>query len=855
MDPLYFKDCALLPSSGDNAAIATRDIPAGSTLLLDRNEMAVPFTVLEGHRFAVRTLRQGELLLSWGLPFGRTLREIPAGEYLANSKMLGALTQRQLSITLPARPNFEDYRLPLSISEEQFSPCEQVPLHANRGTFQGYLRVGRGVGTRNYVLLLGTSGHTGPFVTTLAAQLQNLLPGYPQVTGIVPVAHTEGAGPFPGNNHSLVLRTLAGFVLNPNVAAVLAVDLGGEPINNRALQAALEAHPLGKYRPEMRYFSRSGSFAQAAAQALPLVRELLEIANGCTRTIQPLAGLKVGLQCGGSDAFSGVSGNPLLGWMSRELVSHGGSASLAETDELIGAESYVLARVRNDEVAKEFLRKIDRFQEIAGWHGHSAEGNPSGGNMLRGLYNIAIKSIGAAMKKAPDVRIDFVTEYGEAMIDPGFYFMDSPGNDLESIAGQVAAGCNMILFATGNGSITNFPFVPTIKVMTTTRRFQLLSRDMDFNAGRYQDGESFEKLGLEAFNYMVDVAGGKLSVGEKAKHSQVQIWREWRQRGQPAQLNLTEPDGKPIPIKGNEELDLRRLINARSASLGLIVPTSLCSGQIAGRIASRLNQFAGGEVSRFITVPHTEGCGVSGGHSETLLLRILTGVLTHPYIRRGLLLEHGCEKTHNDALRNFLTAERIDPSRYGFASIQLDGGIERVEEKVVSWFAGNHPDGTGEVAVPLRIAVYSQRRLSGDSQSLMALIHSVMRSGGSVIVPQHPTVFLHSLERLFSVPLQPTLPFAGQIREEGLHVMECPTETSAEILTGLAAAGAQIIVTLEGENVLTTPIVPVIPVGESGSGQDWVVRAGEELRRFLAATSNAPEMQFQVTRGLTGFSL
>jgi altronate dehydratase len=162
--------------------------------------------------------------------------------------------------------------------------------------------------------------------------------------------------------------------------------------------------------------------------------------NAAGRTEEPLSELRIGLQCGGSDAFSGVSANPLVGWVSKEVVRNGGAANLAETDELIGAERYVLKNVRDAETARRFLGAVERFKERVGWHGHTAEDNPSGGNNLRGLYNISIKSIGAARKKDPEVRVDRVIEYAEPMRGGGFFFMDSPGNDLESVAGQVASG-------------------------------------------------------------------------------------------------------------------------------------------------------------------------------------------------------------------------------------------------------------------------------------------------------------------------------------------------------------------------------------------------------------------------------
>ena len=159
--------------------------------------------------------------------------------------------------------------------------------------------------------------------------------------------------------------------------------------------------------------------------------------------------------------------------------------------------------------ARRFLEMIERFKERVSWHGASAEGNPSGGNKYRGLYNIVLKSIGAAMKRHPDVPLDGCLEYSQPIPESGYWFMDSPGNDLESIAGQVASGCNMIYFVTGNGSITNFPFVPTVKIVTTSQRFELLAEDMDVNAGAYQDGASMDELGQQLFERPLAVAAGE----------------------------------------------------------------------------------------------------------------------------------------------------------------------------------------------------------------------------------------------------------------------------------------------------------------------------------------------------------
>ena len=441
------------------------------------------------------------------------------------------------------------------------------------------------------------------------------------------------------------------------------------------LLAYLEEHgyPVGDV--PHRFMSLEGSFRHDLERAKSIVRGWLEDVDAARRTEVPASELRIGLQCGGSDAFSGVSANPLVAWVGGEVVRNGGSANLAETDELIGAEHYVLENVRDLATAKRFLSMVERFKERVSWHGHTAEDNPSGGNNFRGLYNISIKSIGAAMKKHPDVRIDRVIEYAERMDEGGFYFMDSPGNDLESVAGQVASGANMIFFTTGNGSITNFPFVPTIKFVTTTGRYELLSKDMDVNAGAFLDGAPMEDLGRETFERTLRAASGEKTVGERAGHAQVSIWRDWKQTNDENLDRLRhtpEPEGEPLPVKGgvpDVDFSFRAIRSGRGPvvdQVGLVMPTSLCSGQISRRIANRLNErdATQNRVTRFVALPHTEGCGVSAGSAETIYSRTVLGHLASPSVRFGLLLEHGCEKTHNDFFRNRLEEAGLDPDAF-----------------------------------------------------------------------------------------------------------------------------------------------------------------------------------------------
>ncbi|MDQ3793933.1 MAG: UxaA family hydrolase, partial [Actinomycetota bacterium] len=670
------------------------------------------------------------------------------------------------------------------------------------------------MGTRNYVLVLGVTSRTNTYATMMQARLKDLAERYENVDSVVAVSHTEGGEEQTPNNLEILLRTLSGFVVNPNVGAVLVVDEDEGAVNSQMLRSYMEEHGYPVEEVPHRFMSLGRSFAQDLDRGEEIVRGWLPEVNAMRRTEEPLSELKFALQCGGSDAFSGVSANPLIGWVAKEVIKHGGAAILAETDELIGAEPYVLKNVKDLETAKRFLQTIERFKELVGWHGHTAEGNPSGGNNYRGLYNISIKSIGAATKRDPEVRIEDVIEYAERMRGPGFHFMDSPGNDLESVAGEVASGCNMIFFTTGNGSITNFPFVPTVKVVTTTGRYELLPNEMDVNAGAYLDGVPMEDLGREMFDLSVRAASGEMTAGEKAGHSQVSIWRDWKQTGTEnleSILNAPMPDGEPLPIEAGSGRAAGHAFEAvrteggyASDQVGLVMPTSLCSGQIAVMIADRLNErgYGEGKVSRFVALPHTEGCGNSAGSSEALFARTVVGHLDHPLVRFGLLLEHGCEKTHNDYFRSRLIEADLDPDHYGWASVQLDGGIEKVTRRVEDWFAETL-DEAGELEYEaaglehLRLGLDAAGPLTEEAaQSLAELTALVVGAGGTVVVPENAPL-LRSRTYLDGTvgdgEARNTLAHGQVARKPGFHVMEAPTNNPTETATGLGATGVEVM--------------------------------------------------------------
>lgn len=887
-----------IPLPGDNVAIATRKIAAGTNIEIDNEIYELDFTILEGHRFAIEPIGSGEALLSWNLPFGIATKPIEPGMYVCNLSTLEALGERAITFELPADPNFRDHIEPYEIDNESFVSGEPTERYPHEHAFLGYRRSGaRGVGTRNMIVLLGTSSRTGSFVKQLEERMKRVADGYENIDAIVAVAHTEGGNDSP-NNRQLMLRTLAGFMVHPNIGAVLAVDYGLEPINNSLVQTYMAETGYALDQVPHHFHSITNGFQDSMEQCELIVRGWLEEVNQTPRTKESVANLKIALQCGGSDAFSGISGNPLASWVAREVIRYGGSANLAETDELIGAEPYMLQRVRDLPTARKFLATIERFKERVSWHGHTAEGNPSGGNKFRGLYNIVLKSIGAAMKRHPEVRLDYVIDYGEPMAEPGYYFMDSPGNDLESIAGQVAAGCNVIFFVTGNGSITNFPFVPTLKFITTSRRHRLLSQDMDINAGAYLDGMSMDDLGEETFQTTVAMAAGQQSLGEKAGHAQTQIWRDWRQTSADnlnVLLSAPAPTGAPIPVQTVDAPTTNVRFSMIQGTkgpvmeeIGLILPTSLCSGQIAAMTANHFNQKGLAEavgISRFVALTHTEGCGASSGTSEELYARTMVSYIAHPLIKHCLLLEHGCEKTHNDYMRNAVTELGVDADTLGWASVQLDGGIEKAIAKMETWFLANGFTKTSQrVDVgpeALSIALLTAGPVSDSvAQSFAQLTKLVVAAGGTVVAPESTSLlsnkaFRHSV--LTTDTVMPTLAYGERATSSGFHLMDSPTSHWVEMTSGLGAAGVQLVVAHIGEHPIQShPLLPVLQVTADeqieqryGSDLDLVLGGEgsgwhEQILQLMANVANGTvqpklhkqgNIDFQITRGLLGVSM
>lgn len=904
---LRFDEIGVLPEPADNAAICSRRLEAGTVIDFDGTAVTLPHTVLEGHRIVVRPVRAGEAITSWQTPFARALRDLQVGDYVCTPPSLAAVSARGVE-GLPDDPSASNEPLdPYELDENALTFGSEVTSVEQPGTFLGYPREQGPAGTRNHVVVMATSSRSSGFVTELARRFDGAAAG----DGVVPVAHTEGGEEGTPNNLHFLLATLAGFALNPNVGAVLIVDTEEDVVSGQAIREFVGAQGYPEILVPHAYFTRAGGFEADLTAAGRLIEPWLPIVDAQQRVEVPLADLLIALQCGGSDAFSGISANPLAGNVGAELIRHGGAAVLAETDELIGAEGYVLKNVRDLGTARRFLELVQSFKDRVGWHGHTAEGNPSGGNMYRGLYNIVLKSIGAARKLPREVRLDHVIDYAEPLPGTGYIFMNSPGNDLESVAGQIASGCNLIFFTTGNGSITNFPFVPTLKFVTTTTRYEHLQAEMDVDAGRYLTGTPMDELTMDTFDLTVRVASGERSAGERAGHSQVSIWRNWRQSGPVEGISITT-DGRmtrkleDLPAEDRDALlpgvPLHVVATDRPATpvsllsvddrqlpeaVGLILPTSLCSGMIALRLSAQaeLEKWAGDSVTRMVALPHTEGCGSSGGASEETFARTMLGYLLHPNTRMALLLEHGCEKTHNDYFRSKLVEAGADPSRFGWASIQADGGLDAVGERVREWF------GSFDLAPPvevdgdvgaLTVGLEARGALSDATAEALALIGGeIVGSGGSVVLSSRGGLLENEVFREAAFgsadEVGPTVAHGQRFVVPGWHVMRMPGTDWMETATGFGAGGVQqILAHVAGGTLSAQRFVPVV---EFSSDPETVAKYGDDLdavaagdaadqaktgleaiaavasRRQVPKAVASGNVGFQITRGLLGTSM
>ncbi len=486
----------------DNVAVARVPLAEGQDLKVGETAFRVRSAVPAGHKVALKNIAKGETIYRYGQVIGRAKADIAQGEHMHVHNV-----------------GFEE------VSFDYEFPTAEVPLPAvpaNAPTFLGYKREDGRAGTRNYVAVVAASNCAAHTAELIAHSFDGAtLP--PGVDGVIAFPHGEGCGMSIGPDTQQLQRTLAGILSHPNVGAAIILGLGCE-VNQ--IDHYLGANAPRTDRLMGMTLQNTGGTRASVEHARKFILEQMDKLAAEQRTELPASLITVGLNCGGSDSFSGITANPALGYASDLLAKIGAASVLAETTEIFGAEHLLVKRSRNREVAERLLGFVKSYKKyLAQFEGSSFNDNPSPGNKEGGLTNIVEKSLGAVAKGGTST-LNEVLDYAERIHGPGFCFMNTPGYDPVSLTGLAAGGCNVIVFTTGRGSAIGFPTVPVIKVATNTNTFKRMRDNMDINAGLIADGEStVPAVGQEMYDMILRVASGERTCAERLGHQEFVPWR------------------------------------------------------------------------------------------------------------------------------------------------------------------------------------------------------------------------------------------------------------------------------------------------------------------------------------------
>ncbi len=486
----------------DDVAIARVPIAAGTELRVEGAVVTAAEAVPAGHKIALRPIAAGDMVRRYGQAIGRAKVAIARGQHVHTHNL-----------------GFEELHL-----QYEFPAGDQAPAAraADCPTFLGYVREDGRVGTRNYIAVVAASNCAAHTVEQIARSYEGeTLP--PDVDGVVAFPHGEGCAHTIGPDLDQLRRTLAGVLVHPNVSAAVIVGLGCE--TNQIEHYLGPGIARGGRLAGLTLQSSGGTRGTVEAARREIAR-FIEQAAAERRTPAPASKIVLGLNCGGSDSFSGITANPALGRCSDLLAEIGGTPVLAETTEIFGAEHLLVRRARNRQVAEKLLARIAAYKRyLQRFEGSSFDDNPSPGNKAGGLTNILEKSLGAVAKGGTSPLIE-VYEYAERVTNSGFAFMDTPGYDPISLTGLAAGGANLIAFTTGRGSAIGFPTVPVIKIATNSNTYRAMTANMDINAGAIADGEkTVEQVGREIFEMVLEVASGRRTCAERLGHHEFVPWR------------------------------------------------------------------------------------------------------------------------------------------------------------------------------------------------------------------------------------------------------------------------------------------------------------------------------------------
>ncbi|WP_299209614.1 UxaA family hydrolase [uncultured Tateyamaria sp.] len=472
----------------DTVVTATRTLEIG----VDVDGVPTRALIPSGHKIAVRAMSKGDVIRKYAQVIGYAAGDIAAGDHVHTHNVEFRGTDVAYDFASNLRP--------------------VAPVSGD--TFMGYRRENGQVGTRNYIAIVTSVNCSATAARMIAAHFTpELLADYPNVDGVVAFVHGTGCGMADnGDGFEALQRVMWGYARHPNHAGVLMVGLGCEM---NQIDWLLDAYGLkqGPLFQAMNIQSVAG-LRKTVDKGIEKVAAMLPLANQAVREPCPASELKVALQCGGSDAWSGITANPALGYATDLLVAQGGTGVLAETPEIYGAEHLLTARAIDQATGERLIDLIRWWEDYTARNKGSMDNNPSPGNKAGGLTTILEKSLGAAAKGGT-TPLTGVYKYADSVRARGFTFMDSPGYDPASVTGQIAGGCNLVCFTTGRGSAFGSKPAPTIKVATNTEMYGRMIEDMDVNAGAMlSEGVSLEEKGREIYELFLRVASGEMSKSE-----------------------------------------------------------------------------------------------------------------------------------------------------------------------------------------------------------------------------------------------------------------------------------------------------------------------------------------------------
>lgn len=448
-----------------------------------------------GHKIAICDINKDEPIVKYGFPIGKARESIAKGEHVHCHNIYSDMKK------------IDGYEYAPDFTELS----KELPQ-----TFMGYKRKNGKVGIRNEVWIIPTVGCVNAIAKAIEDETQQYK--YENIDGIFSYSHPYGCSQL-GDDQLNTQKMLCGLINHPNAAGVLVLSLGCENNNLDEMKKV-----LGDYDEERVKFLICQETEDEIADGVKLVKELCEYANGFIRTECDASDLVIGLKCGGSDGFSGITANPLVGKISDKLISMGGSAILTEVPEMFGAEALLFDRCRTKEIFDDAVNLINNFKDYFASYGEPIDENPSPGNKAGGISTLADKALGCT-QKGGSAPVEDVLGYGETVKEKGLSLLQAPGNDLVAACALASSGAHVVLFTTGRGTPFGCP-VPTLKISSNTKLFNNKSKWIDYNAGQLLDGKSMEYCTDELFSLIIDVANGKKAKSENLDKRDIAIFKD-----------------------------------------------------------------------------------------------------------------------------------------------------------------------------------------------------------------------------------------------------------------------------------------------------------------------------------------